>query len=59
MVTLGAVGGKWCSYIDFSHQDVSDAAQHGYKVKHIPGILEVVLRSKSCKSLVFTFSADI
>lgn len=27
------------TYIDFSHQDVSDAAQHGHKVKHVPGIL--------------------
>lgn len=30
---------RQCSYIDFSHQDVSDAAQHGHKVKHVPGVL--------------------
>lgn len=28
-----------CSYIDFSHQDVSDAPQYSHKVKHVPGVL--------------------
>lgn len=33
------VGGKKCSYIDFRHQDVSNASQHCHKVKHVPSIL--------------------
>lgn len=44
---VGVIGGVWaeegCSYVNFRHQDVGDAAQHRHKVEHVPGVLQVVL----------------
>lgn len=34
---------EFLAYIDFCDHDVSYTSQHGHKVKHVPGILQVVL----------------
>lgn len=34
------------TYVNLSDYDVSDAAQHSHKVKHIPGIFQVILRRR-------------
>ncbi len=32
------------TYFNLRHYDVSDAAQHSHKVKHIPGVFQVILK---------------